>query len=79
MAHAKWVFPAPDAPECNIINEIPWLYAYCLREHNAESVSNQLDILGVKITERVEYNGAKFFFIRDPDNNVIEFHQSRGK
>ena len=31
--------------------------------------------LGITITGEVEFEGAKFFFIRDPDNNVIEFHQ----
>ncbi|MEM9624297.1 MAG: VOC family protein, partial [Pseudomonadota bacterium] len=30
----------------------------------------------IKITERVELpDGTAFFFVRDPDNNVIEFHQ----
>jgi len=42
---------------------------------NAASVANKIINLGLTITEEVEYNGAKFFFIRDPDNNVIEFHQ----
>ena len=40
-----------------------------------DSVSNQLEELGITITERVEYQGARFVFIRDPDDNVIEFHQ----
>lgn len=40
------------------------------------SVLNQLEILGIAITETVELpNGAFFFFIRDPDGNVIEFHK----
>ena len=46
-----------------------------LEINDAESVSQQLTDLGLTITEWVEYNGAKFFFIRDPDDNVIEFHQ----
>ena len=29
----------------------------------------------MEITEKVEYEGALFFFVRDPDSNVIEFHQ----
>jgi len=42
---------------------------------NAESAKKEIISLGMKITEEVEYEGAKFFFIRDPDANVIEFHQ----
>ena len=41
-----------------------------------ESVKQQLTKAGVSITETVELpDGAVFFFIRDPDGNVIEFHQ----
>ena len=40
------------------------------------SVKQQLTKAGVSITETVELpDGAVFFFIRDPDGNVIEFHQ----
>ena len=42
---------------------------------DAESVERQLDELGIEITERVEFDGARFFFVRDPDGNVLEFHQ----
>lgn len=40
---------------------------------SAETALKTVKKLGIKITEEVE--GAKFFFIRDPDKNVIEFHQ----
>ena len=40
-----------------------------------DAVEEQLINLGITITEKVEYEGAKFFFIRDPDENVIEFHK----
>ena len=40
-----------------------------------ESVERQLDELGVEVTERVEFGGARFFFVRDPDGNVLEFHK----
>ena len=46
-----------------------------LEINDAQLISSQLEEMGITITERVEYNGAKFFFIRDPDDNVIEFHQ----
>lgn len=41
---------------------------------DGESVEKQLQGQGITITEKVEFEGAKFFFIRDPDGNVIEFH-----
>jgi len=37
-------------------------------------VYKQLEVLGIKINERVEYNGAKLFFARDPDDIAIESH-----
>jgi lactoylglutathione lyase len=42
---------------------------------DAEAVKQQLDDLGIMITETVEFEGAVFFFIRDPDGNVLEFHK----
>jgi lactoylglutathione lyase len=42
---------------------------------DVEAVEQQLGELGFEITERVEFEGARFFFIRDPDGNVIEFHK----
>ena len=42
---------------------------------DAQAVEDQLNELGITITERVEFEGAKFFFVRDPDGNVIEFHK----
>lgn len=42
---------------------------------SAESALNSIKKLNITITEEVEYEGARFFFIRDPDGNVIEFHE----
>jgi len=42
---------------------------------DVDSVKEQLGIHGIAITETVEYEGATFFFVRDPDGNVIEFHR----
>lgn len=42
---------------------------------DADSVEKQLKALGIEITEKVEFGEALFFFIRDPDGNVIEFHR----
>jgi len=46
-----------------------------LEVNNAESALNAVKQLGITITGEVEFEGAKFFFIRDPDGNVIELHQ----
>ena len=37
-----------------------------------DSVERQLDREKIEITERVEFEGARFFFIRDPDGNRVE-------
>jgi lactoylglutathione lyase len=42
------------------------------------AVKEQLGGLGIAITETVEFGGATFFFVRDPDGNVIEFHRPAG-
>lgn len=67
------------APINNILMEeeikYPGYTHVALEITDAESASKQIENLGITITERVEYEGAKFFFIRDPDNNIIEFHQ----
>lgn len=42
---------------------------------DATAVKQQLDDLGIAITETVEFGDATFFFVRDPDGNVIEFHK----
>ena len=46
-----------------------------LEVSDAEAVKRQLDSCDIKITEEVEFGGATFFFVRDPDGNVIEFHK----
>lgn len=69
-----------DSPKDNILMRedvrYPGYTHIALEITNADLVSRKIEELGITITERVEYNGARFFFIRDPDNNVIEFHQS---
>ena len=46
-----------------------------LEINDVEAVKRQLNSYDIPITEFVEYEGATFFFVRDPDGNVIEFHQ----
>lgn len=68
-----------QAPSTNILMEEPIKYPgythIALEITDAESMAARISDLGITITEKVEYEGAKFFFVRDPDNNVIEFHQ----
>ena len=67
--------------ECkeNILMGIPKKHTgythVALEVTSAESALSSIRELGIAITEEVEFEGAKFFFIRDPDSNVIEFHQ----
>ena len=68
-----------EAPSENILMKdgikYPGYTHIALEVTDAESVLKQVVNLGINVTEEVEFKGAKFFFIRDPDNNVIEFHQ----
>lgn len=68
-----------DASAENVLMDVPIKHAgythVALEVTDAEGVERQLGELGIEITERVEFGGARFFFVRDPDGNVIEFHQ----
>ena len=69
---------SPDS-KTNMLMDIPEKHAgythIALEVTDIDSASGKIEAMGITITERVEYNGARFFFIRDPDHNVIEFHQ----
>ncbi|WP_415898034.1 VOC family protein [Neptuniibacter sp. QD57_21] len=68
-----------EAPKKNMLMEADLKYpgythiALEITDYNSAKASIQE--LGFPITGEVEYKGAQFFFIRDPDDNVIEFHQ----
>ena len=68
-----------DASETNVLMDVPEKHTgfthVALEISDARAVEAQLEALGIEITERVEFGGAEFFFIRDPDGNVIEFHK----
>ena len=68
-----------DAPENNILMEADLKYPgythIALEISDYDSLKNAVEALAIPITEEVEYEGARFFFVRDPDGNVIEFHQ----
>ncbi len=68
-----------SAPKKNVLMEGDMKYSgythIALEISDYESAKSHIQDLNFPITGEVEYNGAKFFFIRDPDGNVIEFHQ----
>ena len=68
-----------DAPRDNILMKkdikYPGYTHVALEITDADSVLQKMKKLKIAVTEEVEFKGAKFFFIRDPDDNVIEFHQ----
>ncbi len=71
-----------DASSDNVLMDVPEKHTgfthIALEITDADSVEEQLQSLGIEITERVEFEGARFFFVRDPDGNVIEFHEPAG-
>ncbi|RYV01877.1 glyoxalase [Shewanella sp. OPT22] len=68
-----------DAPRKNVLMEgnmkYPGYTHIALEITDYSSAKSSIQKLSFPITGEVEYNGAQFFFIRDPDGNVIEFHQ----
>jgi lactoylglutathione lyase len=68
-----------EAPRTNVLMEesvkYPGYTHVALEVSDYHSAMNHIQTLGIPITGQVEFNGAQFFFIRDPDGNVIEFHQ----
>ena len=68
-----------DALEKNILMDVPERHTgythISLEINDREAVLKKLNDLNIPITETVELeDGTYFFFIRDPDGNVIEFH-----
>ncbi len=69
-----------DASDSNVLMDVTEKHTgfthIALEITDIEAVQLQLSKLGIGITETVELpDGTIFFFIRDPDNNVIEFHK----
>lgn len=70
---------SPEASQLNVLMDVPEKhtgYTHIALEINDGSlVREQLASHDIAITETVELpDGTVFFFIRDPDDNVIEFH-----
>ena len=68
-----------DASPTNVLMDEPAKHTgfthIALEITDVEAVKRQLDSHDIAITESVEFEGAMFFFVRDPDENVIEFHK----
>jgi len=68
-----------NANDANILMDVPEKHTgfthIAIEITDADAAEKQIQELGIEITERVEFEGARFFFIRDPDGNVIEFHR----
>jgi lactoylglutathione lyase len=69
-----------DASKENILSDVPVKHTgfthIALEITNRAEVETQLAQYEIPITETVELpDGRVFFFARDPDGNVIEFHK----
>lgn len=72
-----------DASPTNVLMDIPTKHTgfthISLEISDVDAVKAQLASHDIVITETVEFGGAIFFFVRDPDGNVIEFHKPASK
>jgi len=69
-----------DASPGNVLMDVPEKHTgfthIALEITDKKAVELHLKEVGIPITETVELpDGTAFFFIRDPDGNVIEFHR----
>ncbi len=69
-----------DSCKENILMDVSEKHAgythIALEINDIDSVQNELQVHGMEITETIKLEGGTvFFFIRDPDGNVIEFHR----
>ncbi len=69
-----------DASPGNVLMDVPEKHTgfthIALEITDKKAVELHLKEAGIPITETVELpDGTVFFFIRDPDGNVIEFHR----
>lgn len=81
----NFILNATVQPQENILMDIdlkhPGYTHMALEVDDIHEVQKQLQAFGITITEGpvTTSNGSKLLFIRDPDSNVIEFHQPEGK
>ena len=73
---------AGDGAPVNVLQDVPEKHAgithIALEISDRAAVEEHLEREGIAITETVELpDGTVFFFVRDPDGNVIELHRPR--
>jgi lactoylglutathione lyase len=77
----NFILNASDNNTLNVLMDVPEKHTgythIALEVTDLESAQQYLESINYIITEGpvVLPDGASFIFIRDPDNNVIEFHQ----
>ena len=77
----NFILNANDEIKLNLLMDVPEKHTgythIALEVTDLDSVQKQLATLGYPITEGpiILPDGAMFIFIRDPDDNVIEFHK----
>ena len=69
-----------DTPSVNLLMDVDAKHTgfthIALEVDDLQAVERQILDAGIEITENVSLpSGAEFFFVRDPDANVLEFHQ----
>lgn len=69
-----------DASDKNLLMDVPEKHTgythIALEITSRGEVERQLTAAGIPITETVKHtDGTVFFFVRDPDGNVLEFHK----
>lgn len=77
----NFILNSNDTETLNQLMDVPDKHTgythIALEVHDLAQVQTQLEGLGHRITEGpiTTLEGASFIFIRDPDDNVIEFHR----
>ncbi|TDJ14361.1 MAG: VOC family protein [Gammaproteobacteria bacterium] len=71
-----------DASDKNILMDVPEKHTgfthIALEITDRQEILAHLEDVDISITETVELpDGTVFFFVRDPDGNVIEFHEPK--
>ena len=69
-----------DTPPVNLLMDVAAKHTgfthIALEVDDLQAVEREVLAAGIEITETVSLpSGAEFFFVRDPDDNVLEFHQ----
>ena len=69
-----------DTPRVNLLMDVAAKHTgithIALEVDDLKTVERAIHDAGIEITETVKLpDGTEFFFVRDPDQNVLEFHQ----